>query len=549
MKKKILGILVMMLLIAAAVLPVAGTMNVIKTKYKALISGPEIEWMKTYGGDQFDQFRCVKQITGGGYIAFGEYEEMDMNYARLIKLDSDGSVNWSVVNYDINASSYDEEGELMNYVIQTSDGGYLASGFSSYYYTDGETGYWYMAGFLWKTNSDGDTEWLKFYYDLEEILWLSIYQMTEVNDGYIGGGMSVDFEDENLTDWTLDFMIQKVDFDGNLSWYKTYDLGFFEVGESFDITDDGYFLSGVYSEDDTWNNDDDEFCMMVTDSDGNLLDYWLFGGEKGDFSPTRGCCQTTDGGYIMCGVTQSYSAYYGDLWDIWLIKTDSNGDEEWNRTFGGQGYENCWGMQMTSDGGFILPIAHDLGGTDDLLLVKTDDIGNVLVNYLFEEDGRQMPIFIDETEDGGFIIGGRTGAPDGPHTDSLLIKISSFENQRANTPAKPTGKTEGKTGEEIRFSTSGSDPDGDRVYFRWDFGDGNFSVWKRSNEVEYTWEKGGVYHIKVMSKDLWGGESGWSNPLTVTITKSRNRVINTPFLNFLQQHLHLFPLLRLLLQR
>jgi hypothetical protein len=255
----------------------------------------------------------------------------------------------------------------------------------------------------------------------------------------------------------------------------------------------------------------------------------------------------------MCGVTQSYSAYYGGAWDVMQIKTDSNGDEEWNRTFGGEGYENCWGMQMTSDGGFILPIAYNLGDDDqpkdDLLLVKTDDMGNVLVNYLFEEDDRQVPMFIDETTDGGFIIGGRTGPPDSEETDSLLIKISSFENQRANTPAKPTGKTQGKTDEEIRFSTSGSDPDGDRVYFRWDWDDGNFSTWKNTNEVEYTWEKSGVYHVKVMSKDLWGGESGWSNPLTVTITKSRNRVINIPFLNFLQQHLNLFPILRLLLQR
>ena len=128
MKKKILGILVGTLLIATAVIPAVGIMNKIKTIDTVSVNEPESEWFKLYGGDQFDQFRCVKQTTGGGYIAFGEYEEMNMNYARLIKLDSDGSVNWSVVNYDINASSYDEEGELMNYVIQTSDGGYLASG-------------------------------------------------------------------------------------------------------------------------------------------------------------------------------------------------------------------------------------------------------------------------------------------------------------------------------------------------------------------------------------------------------------------------------------
>jgi len=256
-KAKIICILVMTLLITTTV-SVVGTMNEIKKEENLLTSGPTIEWMNTYGGDQFDQFRCVQQTSDGGYIAFGEYEESDMNYARLMKLDSNGDIEWSVINYDINGSAYDVL-MLMNYVIQTSDGGYLASGHSDYYYTDGELGFWGIGGFLWKTNSDGDTEWLYFYYDVDEILRLCVFQMTEVDDGYIGGGTAVDYVDLNFTEYTSDFMIQMVDFDGNLLWYETYDLGYYEVCISFDIrSEDEYFLSGMYSEDDTWINDDDE---------------------------------------------------------------------------------------------------------------------------------------------------------------------------------------------------------------------------------------------------------------------------------------------------
>jgi hypothetical protein len=343
-----------------------------------------------------------------------------------MKLDSNGDEVWSIINYDINASSYD--GELMNYVIQTSDGGYLASGYSNYYYTDGETGFWADCGFLWKTNSVGSTEWLKFYFDVDEILWLCIYEMTEVDDGYIGGGMSVDYEELYSPNYTLDFMIQKVDFDGNIDWYETYDYGGWEVATSFNITAEGnYFLSGLYSEDEIWINDDDEYLMLVTDSNGNEDWHNFYGGDKVEYSPTRGCGQTPDGGYTMCGFTTSYTAEGGGIWDIWQIKTDSSGNMEWDNLFGSTGYDNTWGMQITSDGGIIMAIDYQQGN-DDLLLVKTDEMGNIIVNVVFVETGRQAPIFIRETNDGGFIICGRTGNPDNPTTDSILIKISAFDN-------------------------------------------------------------------------------------------------------------------------
>jgi len=181
--------------------------------------------------------------------------------------------------------------------------------------------------------------------------------------------------------------------------------------------------------------------MMIIDSDLNLEQYSLFGGDNAEYSPTRGCGQTSDGGYTMCGFTTSYTAEGGGAWDIWQIKTDADLNMEWENLYGGTGYENCWGMQLTSDNGIVLAIAYNLGslmGTrEDLLLVKTDEMGNIIVNVLFEETGRQIPIFIRNTTDGGFIICGRTGSGDDTSSDSILIKISNCENQRPDKPDKP----------------------------------------------------------------------------------------------------------------
>ena len=547
MKAKIICILVMALLITTAISAV-GTTNEVKKEESLLISGPAIEWMNIYSGEQFDQFRCVQQTSDGGYIAFGEYEESNMNYGRLMKLDSNGNEDWSVINYDINGSSYSGPSELMNHVIQTSDGGYLACGISEYYFTEADG--WANCGFLWKTDSVGDTEWLKFYYDVEEILILFIYEMEEVADGYIGGGSTIDYLDMNLTEYTHDFMILKVDFNGDLAWYKTYELGGYEIGISFDITDDGYFLSGLYSVDETFNNDDDEYVMLVTDSDGDELWHNTYGGDKAEYSPTRGCGQTPDGGYTMCGFTNSYTAEGGGKWDIWQIKTDTSGNMEWENLFGGTGYENCWSMCITSDGGLIMAIAYNLGslmGTrDDLLLVKTDEMGNIIVNVLFEESGRQIPIFIAETADGGFIICGRTGDPDSVGTDSLLIKISAFDNQRPDKPDTPTGPTKGTPGLEYTFTTSGTDPDGDDITYRWDWDDGTISDWLNTTEASHSWDVQYNYDIRVKTKDEHGGESDWSDPHTIMIPRSK--IVNRPLLQFFKSHPNLFLILQKILQ-
>ena len=533
MEKKIVGILVCTLLIATAVFPVIGTVNEKINQTNNTFLQPSIEWQKTYGGDEFDLFRCVQHTSDGGYIAFGEYEEDDNNYARLIKLNSTGDEEWSVINHDINGTGFDVD-ELMNYVIQTSDGGYLTSGHDMYYYIEG--GFWYYGGFLWKTDSDGATEWLKYYYDVDELVYMVIMQLTEVDDGYIGGGLAVDAE-ESGPDYDLNFSIVKVDFNGNLTWYEQYDLYGYEYACSFDnTTDGGYFLSGTGSINDTYPDDDNVICMMKADSNGVKQWQQIFNGSKADFCNARGCCQTNDGGYMIVGTTESYGPYGN--WDIWQIKTDANGNKEWENFFGEPGWDMTWSMQNTSDGGYILLIDYNQGFVDDILLVKTDEDGNVIWNYLIVQTGRHQPIFIDETDDGGYIICGRTGNPDAKTTDSFLLKVGPFDNER---PSKPTidGKSKGEPNVNYTFTASSTDPDGDTLSFMWDWADGNTTLTDQV-EVSYSWAKRGNYTIKAKAIDEHGGESEWE-----TFEFKVPRTYNHPFiLRLFEWFPNLFPILR-----
>ena len=130
MKKEIIGLLVGTLLIATAVLPVVGTMNENMDITTSNIQQPTVEWKKTYGGDEFDHFHTVRQTDDGGYIACGNTEENDMYYVWLVKVDSAGNEEWSVVNYDLNGSYLtNTEFWIMGFdVSQTSDGGYIITG-------------------------------------------------------------------------------------------------------------------------------------------------------------------------------------------------------------------------------------------------------------------------------------------------------------------------------------------------------------------------------------------------------------------------------------
>jgi hypothetical protein len=126
--------------------------------------------------------------------------------------------------------------------------------------------------------------------------------------------------------------------------------------------------------------------------------------------------------------------------------------------------------------------------------------------------------------------------------------------EESNPPAKPNtpgGTTSGKTGTTYTYTTSTTDPDGDQVYYKWDWGDGTFSAWLGpinsgvTASAQKSWNNQGQYEIRVSARDTHGKVSDWSNPLIVNMPRSRS--IENIFLQFLQNHPNMFPILRALL--
>jgi len=185
-------------------------------------------------------------------------------------------------------------------------------------------------------------------------------------------------------------------------WTKTFGKTGNEAGSCVQqTTDQGFIITGATSSLGQGYND---ILLLKTDESGLLSWFRIFGGS----SPDHASCvqQTLDGGYIIVGTTSSYGA--GDI-DVYLIKTNEYGYEQWSRTFGGTASDAGSFVQQTSDGGYIIVGSITSIGTGvDIYLIKTDEYGNESWSRVFGGLSFETGECVQQTTDGGYIITGYT---------------------------------------------------------------------------------------------------------------------------------------------
>ena len=355
-----------------------------------------------FGGNQEDLGFSVQQTTEGGYIitgytwSYGNGEE-DI---WLIKTDSQGNEEWNQTY----GGNEDDKGFS---VQQTTDGGYIVTGFTDSY-GSGEFDIW-----LVKTDSQGNEEWNQTIGGTEDDEGFSVQQTTD--GGYIIIGYTLSFGNGEEDIWLI-----KTDSQGNQEWNQTFGGSEDDYGYSVkQTTDGGYIITGYLS---NIENNSYDVWLIKTDSQGNEEWNQTFGGDEDDYGYF--VKQTTDGGYIITGGTQSFGN--GEQ-DVWLIKTNSQGNEEWNQTFGGTDGESSFSVQQTTDGGYIITGGtRSYGrGSSDVWLIKTDGQGNEEWNQTLGGSYNDFGYSVDQTTDGGYIITGGIESPVYGRYDICLIKTDS----------------------------------------------------------------------------------------------------------------------------
>jgi hypothetical protein len=248
-----------------------------------------------------------------------------------------------------------------------------------------------------------------------------LYSVQQISDGsYILTGYTASYGAGSFDGWLI-----KVGSFGNELWNKTY--GGVEVDYLYSLqqtSDGGYILAGSTN---SYGADNHDFWLLKTDSNG--AEQWnrTFGsdGDEGAFWVE----QTSDGGYILTGYTYSLVSY-----DAWLIKTNATGFEEWNQTFGGNSWDDAYSGKQISDGGYVLAGYTSSYGKDyvDAWLIKTNATGFEEWNQTFGGNSWDDANSIQQASDGGYILAGQTWSYGIGEDDLWLIKTDVYGNELWN---------------------------------------------------------------------------------------------------------------------
>jgi len=223
-----------------------------------------------------------------------------------------------------------------------------------------------------------------------------------------------------------DFWLVKTDSSGDLEWSQAYGGTSIDRAYSLVQTSDGGYA--IVGETLSYGAGGGDFWLVKTDTNGNVQWNKLYGGTDRDSA--RSLVQTSDGGYALAGY--SYSSDVG-INNAWLVKTDDLGNMKWNKTYGGTESDLVMSLVQTSDGGYALAgETYSFGaGMDDFWLVKTDESGTMQWNQTYGGTGTDgIFTYLVQTSDGGYAIAGQTDSFGAGNTDFWLVKTDGAGNMK-----------------------------------------------------------------------------------------------------------------------
>jgi len=328
------------------------------------------QWDFRFGGTVYDYVNSFQQTRDGGFI-LGGYSTSGISGDKtqpswgnldywIVKIDANGTKQW-----DKRYGGIDQD--VLSTVLQTTDGGYIVGGYSlseangdKTQMSRGYNDYWIV-----KTDSMGNKIWDKRYGGAFDDLLVSMYQTSD--GGYILGGYSgsgIGGDKTQINRGFNDYWLVKTDSLGTVLWDKDYGGTDYDFMYNILLTPDGGFLlggassspSGPDKSQNTWGADD--VWMIKTDSLGNKQWDADYGGF--DYDQLNSFCNAPGGGYMLgcyssSNISGNKTQNSWGLGDIWLIRIDASGGIVWDRDLGGVDAEDGIGSVFRdTDGGYFI---------------------------------------------------------------------------------------------------------------------------------------------------------------------------------------------------
>jgi hypothetical protein len=335
-----------------------------------------MQWQKSFGGGQTDAATSIQQTSDSGYIVAGYSKssggDVTVNHGDfdywVIKLTATGVLQWQ--------KSFGGTGSDKAYAVQqTSDGGYIVAGETSTNNNGDVTGnHGVINCWIVKLAGTGALQWQKC---LGGTNWEIAHAIQQTTDGgYIIGAESFstngDVTGHHGTS-VNDFWVVKLNSTGTIQWQKSLGGTSVEEGTAIQQTQDGgYIVAGS-----TGSTDGDVTGLHI-----GGLDYWVvklnttgaiqwqktLGGAYAEVP--NSVQQTLEGGYIVTGLSRSndgdVTGHHGalDVNDVWVVKLSNTGSLQWQKSLGGPSQDEAYAIKQTSDGNYILAGYSSLDGGD-----------------------------------------------------------------------------------------------------------------------------------------------------------------------------------------
>ena len=411
-----------------------------------IAQAPDLQWSKTFGGSSFDNaWRITKSGDGnfyiGGYIESvdGDIEENNgvIDY-WIIKNDEGGDLLW-VKNFG--GTSVD----ILTTILATNDSGFIAGGYT--YSNDGDvsgnhgsTDYWVI-----KVDAEGNLQWQRTYGGSSTDILRSINITSD--EGYILTGDARsddgDISEHHGTTDESDYWIVKIDSEGEIEWEHSYGGTDDDEPKSMLVLSNGDLVVSGWSksndDDISFNHGDRDVWVLKLDAYGNILWEKSYGSNGDDYCYSSVC--TNANNLIFSGSTDSnngdVTGYHGGFYDVWVFMTDSVGNLEWSKTYGGNDEEQSFDIVRTVDSNFIFT-GYSFSSDDDVLInygeddawvVKIDSLGNLIWQLSLGGTDRDQLYSIIEADEDTYMLAGATLSTDGDitinqgETDFWVVRI------------------------------------------------------------------------------------------------------------------------------
>lgn len=194
--------------------------------------------------------------------------------------------------------------------------------------------------------------------------------------------------------------------------------GYDEARSIYQTTDGGYIVAGTSGSYPSGNSD---VFLLKIDSVGAIQWFKFPGGT--DLQAGYSVQQISDGGFIVAGLTDA-----GDFggYDVYLMKTDVNGDFLWSKTYGGADWDFGYSVEETTDNGFIIGgTTYSFGKGEQMYLIKTDASGDTTWTKTYGGEGKERANCVAQTTDGGYVLTGYTSSYGAGEKDIYILKTDA----------------------------------------------------------------------------------------------------------------------------